>query len=101
MSPSKQAAETEPLSYEAALAELESIVQRLDNSEVSVDELAPLVERATVLIHQCKALLASTNSRVAQAMWRAELDAVDARGIQALALGNQVVAVAGEGEAVE
>jgi exodeoxyribonuclease VII small subunit len=47
---------------------LESIVQRLDNSEVSVDELAPLVERATVLIHQCKALLASTNSRVAQAI---------------------------------
>jgi exodeoxyribonuclease VII small subunit len=68
MSANKQAAETEPLSYEAALAELESIVQRLDNSEVSVDELAPLVERATVLIHQCKALLASTNSRVAQAI---------------------------------
>jgi exodeoxyribonuclease VII small subunit len=68
MSANKQAAATEPLSYEAALAELESIVQRLDNSEVSVDELAPLVERATVLIQQCKALLASTNSRVAQAI---------------------------------
>ncbi len=68
MSATKKAAENETPSYEAALAELESIVQRLDNSEVSVDELAPLVERATLLIQQCKELLATTNSRVAAAI---------------------------------
>ena len=43
----------------------------------------------------------NTSSRIAEAMRRAELNPVDAGGIEALALGNQVVAVAGEGEAVE
>lgn len=79
MSATRKQTETELPGYEAAVDELESIVRRLDDNEVGVDELAPLVERATVLIQHCKQLLASTGSRVAKAI----------EGLQAAADGQK------------
>lgn len=44
----------EELTYESAMNELEQIVQRLDNDEVALDELATLVKRANELSAFCK-----------------------------------------------
>jgi exodeoxyribonuclease VII small subunit len=52
------------LNYESASKELEEILTQLRNDEVSIDQLAPKVERASKLIMFCKEKLHDTEKKV-------------------------------------
>ncbi|EHQ42450.1 MULTISPECIES: exodeoxyribonuclease VII small subunit [Myroides] len=54
----------EKLTYEKAAAELDQILTALKNDEVTVDELAEKVERASQLIVFCKKKLTSTEEKI-------------------------------------
>jgi exodeoxyribonuclease VII small subunit len=54
------------LSYSEAIAEVESIVERIENNELDIDELAKNVKRVAELIKFCKAKLKSTEEEVEQ-----------------------------------
>jgi exodeoxyribonuclease VII small subunit len=54
---------TEP-GYAEALAELERILAELDRDSVDVDVLAARVERASVLIRQCRDRIAAARLQV-------------------------------------
>ncbi|MDM1397068.1 exodeoxyribonuclease VII small subunit [Myroides odoratimimus] len=54
----------EQLTYEKAALELEVILNDLKNDEVTVDELASKVERASKLIVFCKEKLTTTEQQV-------------------------------------
>lgn len=53
------------LPYTEALQELETIVQQIENEEVSVDILSEKVKRAALLIKSCKETLKTTEEEVA------------------------------------
>jgi exodeoxyribonuclease VII small subunit len=62
-------AETAPndvktLSFEKALAELESIVQRLEKGDVPLEESVAIYERGEVLKRRCEELLRQAEARV-------------------------------------
>lgn len=50
--------------YEQAYAELESIMQDLQEDRITVDELTAKVERAAALIAYCSDMLRSTEAEV-------------------------------------
>ena len=52
------------LTYTEAMAELEVILARLRSDELSVDDLAKSVARATELIAECRAILTTTEEEV-------------------------------------
>lgn len=52
------------LTYAEAMAELEVILARLRSDELSVDDLAKSVTRATELIAECRAILTTTEEEV-------------------------------------
>lgn len=52
------------LTYSEAMAELEVILARLRSDELSVDDLAKSVARATELIAECRAILTTTEEEV-------------------------------------
>lgn len=52
------------LTYAEAMAELEVILARLRFDELSVDDLAKSVARATELIAECRAILTTTEEEV-------------------------------------
>jgi exodeoxyribonuclease VII small subunit len=52
------------MNYKDAFEELQSIVNDIELGEISVDELAEKVKRATVLINICKTKLATTEEDV-------------------------------------
>ncbi|WP_410879048.1 exodeoxyribonuclease VII small subunit [Myroides sp. DW712] len=54
----------EKLTYEAAAAELNQILTALKNEEITVDELAEKVERASQLILFCKKKLTTTEEKI-------------------------------------
>ncbi len=47
----------ENITYEEAFHEAKSIVDKIQNTEVSVDELSKLVDRASLLLNICKSKL--------------------------------------------
>jgi exodeoxyribonuclease VII small subunit len=55
---------SETLNYKEAFDELQTIVSDIELGEISVDELAEKVKRATVLIKICKAKLTTTEEDV-------------------------------------
>ena len=55
-------------SYADAIAEIEAILERIDEGDADIDELGPLVERATALIQRCRTTLESTEMRVRDAL---------------------------------
>ncbi|MFT4683193.1 MAG: exodeoxyribonuclease VII small subunit [Flavobacteriales bacterium] len=57
-------AKKENLTYEAAFAELNTIVGELEDAEVSVDKLAEKMKRASELITYCSDKLRSTEDAV-------------------------------------
>lgn len=61
------------LNYNQAFEELQNIVSEIEQGEISVDELAEKVKRATVLITICKTKLATTEEDVNRIL--KELDA--------------------------
>lgn len=60
ISQSEPAAKT----YNQAFDELQTLVRKMENAEISVDELAEMVSRATKLIEICKAKLNKTEEEV-------------------------------------
>lgn len=52
------------ITYTEAMAELEGILARLRSDELSVDDLAKSVARATELIAECRAILTTTEEEV-------------------------------------
>ena len=45
----------EEMKYEAAMAELQSIVRKMENDELDIDQMAEQLKRAQELIKLCKA----------------------------------------------
>ena len=54
------------LSFEAAMAELESIVRRLEGGDVNLEESVTLYERGQALRQHCEARLKAAELRVEQ-----------------------------------
>lgn len=52
------------ISYSEAIAEIEAIVEKIENNELDVDELAHNVKKVADLIKLCKAKLRSTEEEV-------------------------------------
>ena len=52
------------LTYAEAMAQIESILDRLQREEITVDNLAAEVKRATELIAECKARLHKAEEEV-------------------------------------
>jgi len=53
-----------PETYQDAFEELQLLVRKMENAEISVDELAEMIKRATVLINVCKKKLTDTEEEV-------------------------------------
>lgn len=54
----------ETMTYEEALTQLESIVRKMEQGELSVDELATQLKTAQQLIAQCKQKLGKTDAEI-------------------------------------
>lgn len=50
--------------YQQAMEELQEILTQLEREEITVDELASKVERASILLKQCEERLRSTEEKV-------------------------------------
>lgn len=50
--------------YEAAYAELQGIVRRMEGEELDIDQMAEAVKRAQVLIQLCKDKLTKTDAEI-------------------------------------
>lgn len=64
MSDEQQAEPIESLSFEAALAELEAIVQRLERGQLDLEASIAAYERGTALRRHCAAKLEAARLRV-------------------------------------
>ena len=56
--------EKEELKYEAAMAELQSIVRKMENDELDIDQMAEQLKRAQELIKLCKDKLTRTDAEI-------------------------------------
>jgi len=54
------------VTYNEAMAEVEEILEKIENEELDVDELAEKVKRVSVLLKTCKDKLLKTNEQVEQ-----------------------------------
>ena len=52
------------IKYEAAYAELQSIVNKMENDELDIDQLSEQLKRAQELIKLCKDKLAKTDEEI-------------------------------------
>jgi exodeoxyribonuclease VII small subunit len=62
----------EKLTYEAAKSELTAISKEIESEEISVDQLASKVKRASELIEFCQAKLKNTEEEVNKVISRME-----------------------------
>ena len=53
-----------PKTYQEAFDGLQQLVRKMENAEISVDELAEMIKRATLLINICKKKLTDTEEEV-------------------------------------
>jgi len=53
-----------PKTYQDAFEELQLLVRKMEHAEISVDELAEMLKRATLLINICKKKLTDTEEEV-------------------------------------
>jgi exodeoxyribonuclease VII small subunit len=60
------AGDPEALDYEKALAELDSVLARLEDGQVSLEDSMALYERGVRLIRRCSALLDGAERRVTE-----------------------------------
>ncbi len=54
----------EKLTYTRAIAEIESIIEKIENEELNVDELTEKVKRVSYLVKFCKNMLKKTDEEV-------------------------------------
>lgn len=59
---------TKKISYNEAMAEVEEILEKIENEELDVDELAEKVKRVAFLLKTCKEKLLKTNEQVEQVL---------------------------------
>ena len=59
---------TKKISYSEAMTEIEEILDKIENEELDVDELAEKVKRVSVLLKICKDKLQKTNEQVEQVL---------------------------------
>ena len=52
------------IKYEAAFAELQSIVKKMENDELDIDQLSEQLKRAQELIKLCKDKLTKTDEEI-------------------------------------
>lgn len=52
------------INYEAALSELEEIVNKMENDELDIDQLSVNLKRAQTLIKLCRDKLTKTDSEI-------------------------------------
>ncbi len=52
------------LKYEAAMAELQAIVRKMENDELDIDQMAEQLKRAQELIKLCKDKLTKTDAEI-------------------------------------
>jgi exodeoxyribonuclease VII small subunit len=57
---------SEELNYDEAFNELRQIMSEMQNDEISVDELAGRVQRASVLIRICNQKLRDTENKIGE-----------------------------------
>ena len=62
--PSASAADAPPLAFEPALAELESIVARMESGELSLEQSLTAYKRGAQLLHYCQAALKDAQQQV-------------------------------------
>jgi exodeoxyribonuclease VII small subunit len=62
--PGKDLGEIEQMPFERAIAELESIVKRLEEGQVPLEESVAIYERGEALKRRCEALLRQAEARV-------------------------------------
>ncbi len=55
-----------PNTYEAALSELKNVLEKVDNQEISLDDLLQYVQYANQLVQQCKSKLRAIENDVEQ-----------------------------------
>jgi len=54
----------ETKTYQEAFDELQLLVRKIENAEISVDELAEMIKKTTLLINICKKKLTDTEEEV-------------------------------------
>jgi len=54
----------ETISYDAAVQEIESILEKIENGDLGVDELAEKVSRVTHLLKTCRNKLYKTEEQI-------------------------------------
>ncbi|MBE6271033.1 MAG: exodeoxyribonuclease VII small subunit [Prevotella ruminicola] len=54
----------EEMKYEAAMAELQSIVREMENDELDIDQMTEQLKRAQQLIKLCKDKLTKTDAEI-------------------------------------
>ena len=54
----------EEMKYEAAMAELQSIVRKMENDELDIDQMTEQLKRAQELIKLCKDKLTNTDAEI-------------------------------------
>ena len=65
--PRENAAQTgEPLSFRAAMDELEGILERIEGEEIDIDRLAEELRRAAVLLDLCRGKIRKAEVEVTQ-----------------------------------
>jgi exodeoxyribonuclease VII small subunit len=57
---------TKKVTYKEAISEIEKILEKIENEELDVDELAEKVKRVSTLLKICKDKLLKTNEQVEQ-----------------------------------
>lgn len=54
------------ISYTDSLKEFEEILARLESEDISLEELSPLVKKASLIIQRCKQQLFDTDTEIQQ-----------------------------------
>ena len=64
---------TKKVTYSEAISEIEEILEKIENEELDVDELADKVKRVFSLLKICKDKLLKTNEQVEQILKEMEV----------------------------
>ena len=64
--PSKAEAAEESMTYEQALAELESLIERIERGEIGLEESLAEYRRGTALLTRCRAILDTAEQQIEQ-----------------------------------
>lgn len=70
--PNKKSEDAAKIGYEAAVSELEDILEELEADDIDVDKLADRVKRASDLVRTCRDRIAAAKLHVEQVV--AEVD---------------------------